>query len=279
MQCGLSIGVKEVYGLCSGGKDSMSACAIAHQYHPLDGIILVDTTIVARKGNHKPSYIAAKTFANKLNVPFICIKAKENLKKGFDYVNSIEEYGIGKVVENYVKKYGFPHRSNHNEVYRYLKEKALIGFVMSRTEPKQRIAYISGSRRNESERRLKNAQLIGIDDVTPRLIWIAPVYFWSTAEAFKYTRDNNYKISESYKTLHLSGDCLCGAFSKKGEENLIDMFYPDSVNQIVDLENVANKKHKGRKHWGNGESMKVAKSQRKLTETNKGRWICADCQI
>ena len=180
LECGLSIGVTKVYGLCSGGKDSMSACATAHKYRKLDGILLVDTKIVARNGNDKPSYIAVKKFAEKLNVPFICITGKDNLKKGFDYINSIEEFGIGDLMKNYTKKYGLPHTGQHNQVFRFLKKKALVGFVMSQINKGERIAFISGVRMNESERRLENAQIIGLDDDSTRIIWIAPCYYWTT---------------------------------------------------------------------------------------------------
>ena len=273
MECGIGIGVEKVYGLCSGGKDSMAACATAHKYRPLDGIILVDTTIVARNKEDKPSYIAAKRFADRLGVPFYCIKPRDDLKGGYEEVPCIGKYGMGKTFENYCKRYGFPHASQHNQVFRFLKKKALVGFVMSQTENKQRIAYISGVRRGESKRRLDNAQIIGIDEDTPRIVWIAPVYYWSTKATYSFIKKQGFELSESYTMLHISGDCLCGAFAGKDEAGLINAFYPDTGEQIIQIECVAFKSHKGRKNWGNGESMAAVKSQKKLSEA----FACAEC--
>lgn len=264
MQCGIGIGVTKVYGLCSGGKDSMSACAVAHKIRPLDGIILVDTTIVARNGDDKPSYIAARKFAEQIGVPFICIKPKDDLKKGYEEVPCIGKYGMGKTYENYCKKYGFPHAGQHDTAMRWLKKKALVGFVMSQTKSGERIALISGVRENESSRREVNSQIIGIDDDTPRIIWIAPIYHWTTKQAYAYVKENNYTLSESYTMLHISGDCLCGAFAKKEESHLISMFYPDTGKQIVEIEKVAGTNHGGLKHWGNGDSMCAAQKQKRL---------------
>lgn len=260
MACGVGIGVHKVYGLCSGGKDSMSACSVAHAIRPLDGIILVDTSIVARDGDNKPSYIAAKKFAQRLGVPFLCIKPKEDLKKGYEEVPCIGKYGIGKTYENYCKKYGFPHADQHDDVMRYLKKKALVGFAMANTNSKkmERIALISGVRQKESVRRAVNAQIIGIDQDTPRIIWISPVYYWTTEEAYAYVNKHDYELSESYTSLHLSGDCLCGAYAQKQESYLIAQFYPDTGKQIAEIEKVAGRQHKGAKHWGNGDSMRGA---------------------
>lgn len=275
MKCGLSLNVKKVFGLCSGGKDSMSACSIAHKIRPLDGIILVDTTIVAKNKEDKPSYIAAKNFAKKLGIPFICIKPLENLKVGFEYVKCIKDYGEGKVYENYCKKYGFPHANLHNQVFRYLKKKAMVGFVKSLTSKNEKVAFISGVRQKESKRRMKNAQLIGIDEDTNKLVWIAPIYYWSTAKAFGYVKENGYKLSDSYKTLHLSGDCLCGAYADRKETHLIKVFYPDTAKQIAYIESIAQKDHKGILHWGNGDSMTGTLKQKSLSE----HYGCSECEI
>lgn len=274
MDCGIGIGVKKVYGLCSGGKDSMSACAIAHKIRPLDGIILVDTSIVARNGNNKPSYIAAKKFADRLAIPFICIKPKDDLKKGYEEVPCIGKYGMGKTFENYCKKYGFPHAGQHNQVMRWLKSKALVAFALSQTKPKERIAFISGVRHKESSRREVNAQIIGVSEDTPRIIWIAPVYYWTTEQAYAFVRKHEFELSESYTMLHISGDCLCGAFAKKEEAYLIKQFYPDTGKQIAEIEKVANREHKGLKHWGNGASMHVVQNQKELQS-----FACGDCEM
>lgn len=273
--CGIGIGVKKVYGLCSGGKDSMSACSVAHNIRPLDGIILVDTSIVARNGEDKPSYIASRKFAEKLGVPFICIKPKDDLKKGFEYVRCVMKYGMGKTYENYCKKYGFPHAGQHSQAMRWLKKKALVGFVMSITKSGDRVAFISGVRQKESSRREVNAQIIGVDDDTPRIIWIAPIYYWTTKEAYAYVERHGFELSESYTMLHLSGDCLCGAYAKKEEAHLIKMFYPDTGEQIAEIEKKANKNHLGLSHWGNGESMLATLDQTKIQ-----RFACGgDCEV
>lgn len=273
IECGLSIGLKEVYGLCSGGKDSMSAVSIFAEHSKIKAVLLVDTTIVLQNGSHKPSYEASESFAKKLGVPFICIRPLDSLKVGFEYVNSKEEYGTGKTFENYCKKYGFPHAGQHNSVFRYLKKKAMVAFVRSRTKPKERIGFVSGVRCQESKRRLENSQMIGVDEDTPRIIWIAPIFNWTTNECFDHIKENNYERSKGYDVIGLNGDCLCGAYASKEEIYILKKEFPDTFEKLKYIESVAYTKHKGRKNWGNGASTKDVLEQKKLSE----KYTCSEC--
>mgnify|MGYP001603861570 CR=1 FL=1 len=58
----------EVYGLCSGGKDSVAACSLANKYRKLDGIATIDTTCAVFKIESGvkiyPAFEAAEKFVS-----------------------------------------------------------------------------------------------------------------------------------------------------------------------------------------------------------------------
>lgn len=259
MDCAKGLG-QEVWGLCSGGKDSMTACYIAHKYRPLNGIVTVDTTIgVFKVVNGKKIYVAleaAKKFADLLGIQHIIIKPKKSFKE-------------------YVQKYGMPHPGQHNAVYRELKWKPMVKFVRSRKGPKGEyydVVFISGVRILESKKRFISAKPTQVDPTVKRMRFVAPIIYWDTETVIKFIQEKQFPKSDSYNTLHLSGDCLCGAYAEKGESELISLFYPECGRYIAECEKQANKDHKGKNGWGNNTPMIHA-----LEQTDLEDFICADC--
>jgi len=254
-ECTKGLNALKHYCLISGGKDSIASYYIAKELVKIDGIIFIDTTI-----GLKETADFVKSFAKEQNIPLHVIRPK-------------------KTYEEYVKKYGFPHPNQHQQTMIELKWKPMDRFVKDKLKElgakrHERICLISGTRAKESARRMKHASPITIDPSNNRMFFFAPLYYWSTPEVFAYKKEKGYKISPSYETLHLSGDCLCGAFAQKGEAEMIALFYPDMADYIAHLEKVANKDHKGSNGWGNGSTMKGAKSQKRIEG-----FICADCEI
>ena len=172
--------------------------------------------------------------------------------------------------ENYVKRWGFPSPQNHSVVMGWLK-----WFSMRRFERNHRdegIAFISGGRNKESSRRFRtHKEAIERPEGDKNLCFVKPLFDWKTSEVMKYVADNGLKLYPVYETLHLSGDCLCGAFAEPHESKLISIFHPQMAQKIKALEET----YGGR--WGHGNggmSMRGA-----LKEQTLDSLVCYECKV
>jgi len=98
---------------------------------------------------------------------------------------------------------------------------------------------------------------------------------WTDERVWEYINKNGLPRSPAYKTLHISGDCLCGSFAKKEEAGMIQMFYPGVAQQIEALE--AELDASGHKHnrWGRT-GLTETRTQKKQTPLSI---LCAECDI
>lgn len=130
---------------------------------------------------------------------------------------------------------GFPGPGMHWKMYTRLKERALdaarADLLGSRT--RERIVFIAGRRRQESERR-KDVPLWESDG---SVIWVSPIALWTKPDL------NTYRLmypdvprNEVTDKLHMSGECLCGAFAKNGELDEIAYWFPEVAAEIRQLE-------------------------------------------
>ena len=103
---------------------------------------------------------------------------------------------------------------------------------------------------------------------TEGMKFFAPIYSWTTKQVYDYIRDNKLELSPTYETLHMSGDCLCGAFAQQGESQLLYTFHIELAEVIMGLE----KKYGG--HWGNGTSITGSSKQANLDDL-----VCMECRI
>jgi hypothetical protein len=100
-------------------------------------------------------------------------------------------------------------------------------------------AIMSGVRKAESVRRGINAsEEIYADG---KMIFISPVLYKSDSWMYQYYISHGLKRSPVYDTLHISGDCLCGCYSKPGEAKLIQIFHKKAARFIQHLEDKVKK--------------------------------------
>ena len=268
-------GIKKFYACVSGGKDSITSADVVDKLGKLTGVIFIDTTIGIQE---------TKDF-----VVDLC------KKRGWDLIILKPKVSYDEFVIN---KFGFPTARFHNVVMGFLKYHPLRRFVIEHKEEK--IGLISGVRKFESNRRGRTMKPIIKDG---SMIFVAPIFHLKTEEVWGYIKENNLEVSPVYRKLHLSGDCMCGAFSDIGEAELISMFYPEIAQRIRKLENLIKDKvrcilcgdvkiykkknkrrcpvrftHKWRffKYckWGNQSSMSGA-----INQSRMDKFVCADCQI
>ncbi len=172
--------------------------------------------------------------------------------------------------ETIVKEDGFPGPTVHTFIMRYLKYIPMRGFIQKVRETGKRPAILSGVRQQESVRRGINATSEVYQD--GKMIFISPMLYKSDSWMYQYYLEQGLKRSPVYDTLHISGDCLCGCFSKPGEAKLVEMFHPETARQIKQLEKWRKSRGLRRSTWGKQAGMTHASEQEEID-----KFLCNDC--
>lgn len=163
---------------------------------------------------------------------------------------------------------GFPGPGMHWKMYSRLKERALdlarhdLGVANSRTSV---AVFIAGRRRQESERRAD----VPLAESDGSVIWVSPIALWTKPDL------NTYRLlhpdvprNEVSDLLHMSGECLCGAFAHPGELNEIGHWFPEVRAEIEQLQrDVAEAGHEQPfSTWGHGQG-----------DPSKSGRLCSSC--
>lgn len=134
---------------------------------------------------------------------------------------------------------GFPGPALHWLAYQRLKERALekVRRELVSNPRKQRVVFVAGRRMNESSRRKSRYANSPPMERKGSTVWVSPLVNW-TAEDL-----NSYRLmhpdmphNEVTDFLHMSGECLCGAFAHKDELDELGMWFPEVVEEIRSLE-------------------------------------------
>lgn len=125
---------------------------------------------------------------------------------------------------------GFPGPASHHFVYARLKERCVRRLLADhRAKKGERFLLLTGIRNDESHRRM------GYGDHINRLggqVWVNPLLRWSNSLMVEYRVSRDLPVNEVTRHLHMSGECLCGAFARPGELEEIRLFYPDVAARI-----------------------------------------------
>lgn len=136
---------------------------------------------------------------------------------------------------------GFPGPGMHWKMYQRLKERCFdaarrdLGIANSRSEY---ALFIAGRRREESERR----EDVPAFEADGSVIWVSPMVMWTSLDLNTYRtmmdkRDREpVPHNEVTALIHMSGECLCGAFAHPGEREEIAAWFPDWHREMVALE-------------------------------------------
>lgn len=242
-----------ICGLFSGGNDSTVLCRL---FRPkLTHLIHANTTIGIEDTRR---YV--RSTAAEWGVPLL------------EFTPS-----AGDTYRDLVLDRGFPGPGMHYKMFQRLKERGLRkarGFLV--TKPRQeRVIFLAGRRRTESERRANVPEF----EREGSVVWVSPLVNWTKLDM------NTYRLlvkdvprNEVADLLHMSGECLCGAFAKKGELDEIALFYPDVVAEIKGLETeIASRDDipDYRKVWGWGGDPATLKRSR--TKKSKSGRLCSSC--
>lgn len=138
--------------------------------------------------------------------------------------------------ETLVMEQGFPGPAHHYKMYQRLKERQFrkVRRELVKHPTRERVMFIAGRRRAESDRR----EDIPEHEREGSTVWVSPLANW-TAEHMALYRErhwNDLPHNEVSDHLHMSGECLCGAFASPGEIAGIELFYPEDAARIHALE-------------------------------------------
>lgn len=145
----------------------------------------------------------------------------------------LEEYPPA-TYRDLVIEQGFPGPGHHFKMYQRLKERGLRQARKrlvsdSRTE---RVVFIAGRRRAESQRRMS----IPENEREGSIIWASPLVRWHKPDMNTYRlMQGDVPVNEVSDLLHMSGECLCGAFAKAGELEEIREWFPEVAAEIDQL--------------------------------------------
>lgn len=135
---------------------------------------------------------------------------------------------------------GFPGPAAHFIMYRMLKERALrqVRKELVSNPRKQRVVYLTGVRTQESARRMMTTTAAGPVRREGSVVWVSPLISWSDDDLMAYRRVHgaDVPLNDVSANIHMSGECLCGAFAHRGELGEIEEWYPHDAAQIRKLE-------------------------------------------
>ena len=219
---------KHIFGLFSGGHDS---CTVTHFVasalgDKMDGVVHINTGIGIPQTRQYVRETCQHYGWNLLEY-----KATENTKA--------DGAPDPMVYEDICIRYGFPGAFGHQMMYSRLKERQLRRLARDyKASPKQPMMLISGCRREESIRRMGTVKEI---DPQGRIVWVAPFADMTAVDCGRYMEAHDIKRNPVKDLLHMSGECLCGAFAHKGELEEIELWYPEVASRIKEIEQKVRK--------------------------------------
>lgn len=233
----------KVYALVSGGNDSTVVGHLAARHGPrVDAFVHINTGIGIEQTR---DYV--RSFASWLEIPLI-------------------EKHAPRTYEDLVMEYGFPGPAAHRYMYIWLKERSLREVRReAQNGQKRRVMFITGVRSSESNRRMGHVELVRREG---NVVWVAPIRDFEHSDIWEYRDEFRLPKNEVVDILHMSGECLCGAFSKPKELEWLALWYPDVADRIRKLEHRAHEAGKKSCHWGPQSSKRIREAPGPL---------CSDC--
>lgn len=203
-----------IFGLFSGGHDSLCSTHLASTLPGFSGVIHCNTGIGIEETRE---YVreTCERFGWRLH----------ELHASRNYEDLVMDRG------------GFPSGpQSHNSMLYYLKEKPLREFIQTQKRHRHdRIGLVTGIRTGESRRRMAAAISVPVKREGAKL-WINPILDWSDRDKNAYMGAHDLPRNQVTDLLHRSGECLCGALSRREELVEIAGWYPEVAQRIYALE-------------------------------------------
>lgn len=134
-----------------------------------------------------------------------------------------------------IKFAGFPGPASHTIMYNTLKQRSMeaVRNQLVDNPRKERVIFLSGIRNSESARRASHPAMWRSGSI----VWVQPIGPYTKLDLNAYRRRfPDVPRNEVADLLHMSGECLCGAFAHAGELDEIAEWFPETVAEIRQLE-------------------------------------------
>ena len=161
----------------------------------------------------------------------------------------------GSTYEELVIDQGFPGPGHHFKMYQRLKERGLrqVKRDLVQNPRKERVLFLAGRRRDESQRRMNVPEM----ERQGSVVWVSPLVNWTKQDLNTYRMVNDdVPRNPVSDMLHMSGECLCGAFAHSGELEEIGFWFPDTKARIEELQEkvqaAGHPEKRCRWGWGGG---------------------------
>ena len=205
----------KIFACFSGGDDSLTTALVASRHPQFTGCIHINTGIGIPATNE---YVR-----------------KTCHQRGWPLV---ELHPTDKSYEEFVLEHGFPGPAAHRYCYVWLKERALNWFVsnIAKNSTHDRVMLVTGVRLQESRRRMGSVQKIQRQGCK---VWVAPILYWSKRDCLNFIEREGATRNEVVELLHMSGECLCGAFAnndKSNELGQVKLWFPKMAARIEALQ-------------------------------------------
>lgn len=209
--------VVAVYGLFSGGHDSLTSTAIAAEHPQFTAAVHINTGIGIEETRE-----------------FVRETCQE---QGWPLIEMFPQHRYEDLV---LQRGGFPSGpKSHSSMYWYLKQKSLDKLVReTKTHRMDRVVLVTGIRVDESVRRMGAGISVPIRRKGAQ-VWVNPILDWSKSDCHDLMEDRGLRRNPVVDLLHRSGECLCGALARANEIIDIDLWYPKAGQVIHDLEKKA----------------------------------------
>lgn len=247
-----------VYALFSGGGDSIVATHIASQHPRFDGCLFVDTgTALPGVREH------VEAVCDAFGWPLVVRQPPEPY-------------------EQIIREAGLPGPGQHDTAYVRLKERVFDRFVAElcsrcdggRCSRHDRVIWVSGSRQQESKRRMRNATLPVERDGSQ--VWVNVILDWTAEAVAAYREAHRLPLSDVAALVHRSGECNCGTYAQPGERAFLCSLFPAFAQRVIAWEALALEHgHHYAATWGQ-RPLNVHRDQMQLLPRGRA-YACSDC--
>ena len=176
---------------------------------------------------------------------------------------------------------GFPGPGHHYKMFQRLKERGLRAAKneLVQNPRRERVLYIAGRRRAESKRR----HVIPLNGRDRSIVWASPLLNWTKPDlnTYRATR-GDVPQNDVAALIHMSGECLCGAFASPGERDQLDYWFRAHLGLIRWLEEELQKREYDhipayRKTWGWGAIPELAAQAPRRERKHEPGGLCEGC--
>jgi 3'-phosphoadenosine 5'-phosphosulfate sulfotransferase (PAPS reductase)/FAD synthetase len=177
---------------------------------------------------------------------------------------------------------GFPGPGHHYKMFQRLKERALrqVQRELVGNPRKERVIFLAGRRRTESKRRANIPEFERLGSC----VWISPLVNWTKPDMNTYRiMQGDVPRNEVSDLIHMSGECLCGAFASPGERGELELWFNGSLDLIRELEELLKPRADMpdyRKTWGWGAIPELlAQAKKREKKPSKTGPLCDACAV